>query len=211
LIGSRLRRLLPTEHGATAIWLYSTLAGFLTPKKSLSAPGLFLAVAASAVIYFAVALSIKALKLSGYVRRNLLALVAGSASLTLFMPLNHYILAGVVGGRGLAIWLLLLSYTIAAILSARVRVRNLLSDTRRFDLPLLVGASVLISECILLTPFGLLRHTALFSVTAIFLPALIDFLLKKDGGGGSRSGRIKIIGLSYMCSGLVFVALVSRS
>ena len=209
MIGSRLRRLLPAEHGATAIWLYSTLAGFLTPEKPLSALGLFLAVATSAAIYFAAALSIKALKLGRYMRNNVLALVVGSASLTLFMPLNHYILAGVVGSRELAIWFLLLSYTIAATLSARVRVRNVVSDTRRFDLPLLVGLSVLISECILLTLFGLLRYTALFSVTAIFLPTLID-LLKKDGKGG-RSGRIKIIGLSYMCSGLVFVALVSRS
>jgi len=209
LISSRLRHLFPAEHGATAIWLYSTLAGILSPNEPISALGLVVAVAASTIVYFAAALFVRALKLSRYMRNNMLVLAVGSASLTLFMLLNHYILVGVVDSRALAIWLLLLSYTVAATLSARVRVRNLLFNTRRFDLPILVGASVLISECILLTLSSLLSYTALFSVTALFLPALINWLTR--GGGGGRSSRIKIIGISYMLTGMVFVAFISRS
>ena len=59
----------------------------------------------------------------------------------------------------------------------------------------------------LLTLSSLLRYTALFSVTALFLPALINWLIV--GGRGGRSGRIKIIVMSYMLSGMVFVAFVS--
>ena len=207
MISSRLRHLFPAEHGATAIWLYSTLAGILSPNEPISALGLVVAVAASTIVYFAAALFVRALKLSRYMRNNMLVLAVGSASLTLFMLLNHYILVGVVDSRALAIWLL--SYTVTATLSARVRVRNLLFNTRRFDLPILVGASVLISECILLTLSSLLSYTALFSVTALFLPALINWLTR--GGGGGRSSRIKIIGISYMLTGMVFVAFISRS
>ena len=207
MTGSRLKRFFPVEHGATAIWLYSTLAGLLSPKEPLRVQGLFVALAASVTLYFTAASLIRALKLSRHVRSSEVKLAAGSASLTLFMPLNHYILVENFEYRELAIWLLLVSYTLTATLSARVRVRNLLSDRKQFDLPLLGGSFIVISECLLLTLFNVLAYVALFSLTVLFLPALVDRLFS----GGSRRGRIKTIGLGYMCCGLIFAAFISNS
>ena len=204
----RFKRLLPNEHGVTAIWLYSILAGFLSQRDHPSVVSSVFAAAVSFTLFLMISLAIRVPKVNRLVRSNGLVLTSGSVSLTSFFLFSHLILAGNIGDRDLAIWLLLASYTATATLSAIMKVRSLLSDSSCSSPVLLTGALILFLECILLVLSGLQRYTITLSLLILLLLAVINYLAKTSKDS-KRSSTIRLLGLSYMVCGIAFATIIS--
>ncbi len=205
LLNQTLRSFLPKEHGLTAIWLSSTLAGLLTVKEYFDLTRFTLAIFSSVIILFASSSINRFFRLTAQVRRSVIMLLISSSVLTLLTPFNQLIVVGELSSKGAAVWLLLSLYTVLATLSTRKQVRRIVLNSGGSILPLTIGGTTMLaSVCSLLVYSGLLPYTTLLST--LTLPASS---LAKVGASTPKGVAVRRLGLAHLSGMLAFSIMVS--
>jgi hypothetical protein len=123
-------RLLPREHGATAIWLSSVLLayGMLRELPWAFRVALFLATSLGALALIGkVTRSSRAI---ARMERNPVLLSVLSGLLTILVPLGQVLMVGQLSIHVLAIWAVFLTYCTLGVIYTRDTVRSVLKETR---------------------------------------------------------------------------------
>ncbi len=206
-------RILPREHGATAIWLASFILAFAT----LSGPPPLAGLAAFIII------SVLALLVLGQItgsstelmrlERNRVVLPMASGSLTMIVPLASLVMAGRLPTTILAVWLMFLTYTVGGVAYTQAAVRAI----KRREPPALAVyilpiSSALIIEAVVLEMAGWLHVASVAVVVPLYLHWLA--VRKPPRSGDVPMGKIiRGVGFKQMANMIavtVILAVVAR-
>ncbi len=205
-------RLLPREHGATAIWLASVVLAFLILPE---VPGL-LPTAAFVGLCLAALLLVAALTGRSAVlirlERNPNLLPALSSPLTLIVPLGHLIMAGLLTRTVVAAWLVFLAYTATGIVYTGDAVRAVLRDAHP-NLRLLAASAVLLAaESAAFAALGWLSIASL-AVLAPLLAHRLAIRSRPSSESAPKVRRIRNLGMAEsanLLAAAAILALVAR-
>ncbi len=205
-----LVRLLPREHGATAIWFASVLLAFLVLPVAPSILPLmgFLGVAAAALLFVGALTGRSAVLLR--MERNPSLLPALSSPLTLIVPIGYVIMAGPPSVRIVSVWLLFLVYTATGIAYTGEAVRAVLKGVAPARGPLVVSATLLVVESALLSAVGWLSAASVAVLAPLFIHRLAS---RSQPSPVSKSRSIRRLGLAESANLIacaVILAVVSR-
>ena len=201
-------RLLPREHGATAIWLASVVFAFLILP---GAPGLlpsvsFVAVCLAALLLVAAFTGRSAVLVR--LERNPNLLPALSSPLTLIAPLGYVLMAGPLTWTVLAAWLVFLVYTATGIVYTGEAVRAVLKDAPPNARLLAASAVLLAAESAV---FAVLGWLSLASV-AVLVPLLAHRLAGRtrlSPESAPKARRIRTLGFAESANLLAAAAILA--
>ena len=205
-------KLLPREHGATAIWFSSLLLAFGTLRKPPSISSVIVFIAASLL-----ALTLTARITSGSIaiarlERNTTLLPVLSSILTLIVPLGHLVMVGKFSIPVLGVWLVFLAYCSSGVLYARDLVRSVLKDTPPKWTIFSLTSVFLLAVVLALNAVGMLSIVAAtviapLAVHRVVIPRLTGRKLS------SKVGRIRKVGFTQagnLITATIILATVSR-
>lgn len=208
--GEALTKLLPREHGATVIWLSSSIVALLSLHRPPEPARLLLFMAVSTAFLEAAALITRSSRTVLRAKGDPVLLPLMSSSLTLVAPLGTYLMDDHLPVGAAATWLLLLTYTWVSVLLARRTVRNAVLDEHKALTPMVLGGALLLGfESLSFSFLGWIHPAAVLSV----LPLLVAWLLagRADSALSPREenkrGRIRRIGLLQTGSMLAFASI----
>ena len=204
-------RLLPREHGATAIWLASVVFAFLIlpTVPSLLAGVAFVAACLAALLLVAALTGRSSVVLR--LERNPNLLPALSSPLTLIVPFGYLIMAGPLSLTVLAAWLVFLIYTATGIVYTGDAVRAVLKDKPPIARLLVASAVLLAAESAV---FAVLGWLSLASV-AVLVPLLAHRLAGRtrlSPESAPKARRIRTLGRAVsanLLAGAAILALAS--
>lgn len=207
IVRNYLRSALPKEHGLTAIWLSSTLAGLLSAKGYFDPARFASALGASVALLITSSLANRYFKVSVEARRSAATLLASLTALTLLTPISYILAAGTFDGRVAAVWLLLVFYTIFATLSARRRVRQILLSRRGRSLDLTIGGCVLLASI-----SSLLVYTHQLPYTALLTPLILPAVsLVEAEASAPKAVAVRRVGIAHLFGMLAFSISISAT
>ena len=199
-------KLLPREHGATAIWLSSVLLALVTLEKPPWLPGVVVFLAVSVITLVATGRMTGGSRFIARMERNAFLLPVLSSILTLLVPVGQILIVGQVDVRFLALWLVFLTYCASGVVYTRDLVRSVLKDA---PLP---WASFSLSLILVLVEVVALNavHQLSFAALAIFVPLIIHRIIVVslvERKGASKLERIRAVGFTQ-AGNLVAAALI---
>ncbi len=205
-------RLLPREHGATAIWLASVLLALLALPgwPSLLAAIIFGAGSLLALLLVGALTGRSAVLLR--LERNPNLLPALSSPLTLIVPFGYVLMAGTLSLAILSVWLVFLVYTTTGIVYTGEAVRAILKEAAPAWRWLLFSAALLVAESAALAELGWLSLASL----AVLAPLFVHCLAVRVHPASEpvpRARRIRAVGFAEsanLIAAAVILALVSR-
>jgi hypothetical protein len=122
-------KLLPKEHGATAIWFSSLLLAFGTLREPPSIPSVIVFLAASVLTLVLTARITSDSAAIVRLERNATLLPILSSLLTLIVPLGQIIMVRQLSIPVIGVWLVFLAYCSSGVVYARDLVRSVLKET----------------------------------------------------------------------------------
>jgi hypothetical protein len=122
------KRLLPREHGATAIWFASMLLTFGTLREPPAVLGVVVFLTAAVLALVIIGRFTNGSKALVRLERNPTLLPVLSAIVTLIVPLGHLIMVGLLSFSALVYWLVFLTYCSSGVVYIQGLVRSVLRD-----------------------------------------------------------------------------------
>ncbi len=205
-------RLLPREHGATAIWFSSLLLAFGTLRQLPWIPGLIVFLAASVF-----ALGLTARITSGSVaivrlERSATLLPVLSGLLTLIVPLGQIMMVGQLSVPVFATWLVFLVYCSLGVVYARDLVRSVLKETPPTWTTFSLSAAFIVAVVVILNAVKLFSIAAVAIVVPLTVHRTVVLPLIRRTAS-SKVRRIRAVGFSQagnLITATIILALVSK-
>jgi hypothetical protein len=199
-------KLLPREHGATAIWFASLLLAFGTLRKlpSLLSVVVFLASATLVLVLMGTitSRSVAIIRLE----RNAILLPVASSLLTLIVPLGQMIMVGAISIQFLALWFAFLAYCSTGVAYARDLVRSVLKERPQGWTGFSVSFVFTIAVVAILNAVNWLSIAALATLVPLTVHRVVVVPLI-ERKASSRVERIREVGFSQAGS-LISAALI---
>jgi len=205
-------RLLPREHGASAIWFSSLLLAFGTLRQPPWVPRVVVFLAVSVLALIMTGRLTTRSRVIARLERNPTLLPVLSSPLTLLVPLGQILMTGQLPIPILAVWLVFLTYCSLGVVYTRDSVRSVLTDAPLSWISFLLSAAVILAEVITLSAAQWLSITAI----AVVLPLLIHrviILSVTQRKGFSKIERVRGVGFTQagnLIAATIILALVSR-
>lgn len=205
-------RLLPREHGATAIWFSSMLLAFGALQEPPRIFGAVVFLAASVLVLVLIGRLTSGSMVIVRLERNRTLLPILSGLLTLIVPVGQIIMVGQLSLPVLAVWLIFLTYCSAGVVYTRDLVRSVLKQAPLAWTSFNLSAVFIVSELIILNAVNWLS----IATVAIILPLTIQRVLVLSliqRKGSSRIERIRGVGIAQagnLIAATIILALVSK-
>ena len=205
-------RLLPREHGATAIWFSSLLLAFGTLRKPTGVSGVIVFLVASVLVLTLTARITSSSVAIVRLERNATLLSVLSSLLTLIVPLGEIIMVGQLSIPVFAAWLVFLAYCSSGVVYARDLVRSVLKETPLRWTSFILSAVFIAAVVLVVNAASRLSIAAV----AIVLPltvhrvVAVPLIYRK---ASSRIERIREVGFSQagnLMIASIILALVSK-
>ncbi len=205
-------RLLPREHGATAVWLASVVLAFLV------LPGWPAFLPAAVFVALCVLLLVLVATVTGRsvilvrLERNPRLVPALSSPLTLVVPLGYTLMAGPPTLPVLAVWLVFVVYTATGVAYTGEAVRAVLKDETPGWRLLLVSAALLAAECAVLAALGWLSLDSAGVLAPLFVHR-VAVRSRSPSKPVPKVARIRRVGFAEsanLIAAAVILALVAR-
>jgi hypothetical protein len=205
-------RLLPREHGATAIWLSSLLLAFGVLREPPCILGLIVFLAASLLELVLTARITSGSLAIVRLERNATLLPVLSSLLTLIVPLGQIIMVGQLSIPVLAAWLVFLAYCSSGVIYARDLVRSVLKETPLRWTSFSFSAIFILAVVVVMNAVNWLSiaAVALLAPLAVHRVVVLPLIRRK---ASSRVDRIREVGFSQagnLITASIVLALVSR-
>ncbi len=205
-------RLLPREHGATAIWLASVLLAFLVlPDWPQALPaGVFVGVALLTLVLVGALTGSSAILLRA--ERDRYLLPALSSPLTLFVPLGFILMAGPLNVTLVGVWLVFLVYMATGTVYTGDAVRAVLRGASPGWSVLVASAVILGIESAVLAALGWLSAASVAVVAPLFVHRLA-LSMRAPARDVPKARRIRRLGFAEsgnLVIAVIILALVSR-
>ena len=205
-------KLLPREHGATAIWFSSVLLAFGTLRELPWIPSVIVFLAASV---FALGLTAKVTGGSVAIvrfERNVTLLPVLSSLLTLIVPLGQIIMVGQLSIPVLASWLVFVVYCASGVVYARDLVRSVLNETPPTWTIFSLSAAFIVAVVAILN----VVNWSSFAAVAILVPltvhrVIVVPLIRRTAP--SKLQRIREVGFSQagnLITATIILSIVSK-
>ena len=205
-------KLLPREHGASAIWFCSLLLAFGALRESPWVPGVVVFLAVSMLVLIVTGTLTTHSKVIARLERNPILLPILSSSLTLLVPLGQILMSGQLSLPILAVWLVFLTYCSSGVVYTRDSVRSVLKEASlkwtRFSL----CAAIILTEVGILSAAHWLSITAITVVVPLSIHRVIVLRLTQQRGS-SKLERIRGVGFTQagnLIAATIILDLASR-
>ena len=205
-------KLLPREHGASAIWFSSLLLSFGTLRQPPWAPGVVVFLAASALALIVTGRLTSRSKVIARMERNPTLLPVLSSPLTLLVPLGQLLMAGQLPIPLLAVWLVFLTYCSSGVVYTRDSVRSVLKEAPLTWTSFSLSATMILAQVVTLSAAHWLSITAIAVVVPLSIHRVIVLLLTQRKGY-SKIERIRGVGFTQagnLIAATIILDLVSR-
>jgi len=205
-------KLLPREHGATAIWFSSLLLAFGTLQGRPWPLGVVLFTAASVLLLILTGWLTNGSIIIIRLQRNRSLLPVLSSLLTLIVPLGQIVIVGQLSRTVLAAWFVFLTYCSTGVVYTQDLVRSVLKEVPPTRTSFILSAVIIVVEVATLNVFNWLSIAAV----AIVVPLIVNrvfVLLPIQRRGSSRAERIREVGFAQtgnLIAAVLILALVSR-
>jgi hypothetical protein len=208
----RNMRLLPREHGATAIWFSSMLLAFGTLRDPPWIPGALLFLAASILALVLLGRLTSGSRVIVRLERNRTLLPVLASLLTLIVPLGQIIMVGQLHLSVLAVWLIFLTYCSSGVVYTRNLVRSVLNEAPPTWTSFNISAVIILFEVVTLNAVNWLS----IATIAIIIPLtayriLVRALIQRKGS--SRIEQIRAVGFAQagnLTATTIILALVPK-
>jgi len=205
-------KLLPREHGASAIWFSSLLLSFGILRQPPWALGVVVFVAASLLTLIVTGRLTTRSKVIARLERNSTLLPILSSSLTLLVPLGQILMAGQLSLPVLAVWLVFLTYCSSGVVYTRDSVRSVLKEVPLTWTNFSRSAAIILAQVVTLSAAHWLSITAIAVVVPLSINRVIVLLLIQRRGL-SKVERIRGVGFTQagnLIAATIILDLVSR-
>jgi len=205
-------RLLPREHGATAIWFSSMLLAFGTLRKPPCTPGAVVFLAASVLALVLIGRLTSGSRVIVRLERNRTLLPTLSGLLTFIVPLGQIIMVGQLSLPVLAVWLIFLTYCSSGVVYTRDLVRSVLKEASPTWTSFNLSAVFIVSEVITLNAVNWLSIAAVAVIVPLTVHRVVVLSLTQRRGS-SRIERIRGVGFAQagnLIAATIILALVSK-
>jgi hypothetical protein len=205
-------RLLPREHGATAIWFSSLVLAFGALQEPPWIPGVIVFLTASLFALVLIAWVTSGSVAIARLERNASLLPVLSGLLTLIVPLGQIIMVGQLSIPILAVWLVFLGYCSSSVVYARDLVRSMLKETPPTWVSFSLSVAFIVAVVVILNDLVPLSIAAM----AIIVPmtvhrvVVLPLILRK---ASSKAERIREVGFTQagnLITAAIILALVSK-
>jgi len=195
-----LSNFLPREHGASAIWLSSTILALLSLCEINDYARLLLFLFASIFVLKIVAVIGRSNAALIQAERNPVFLIILSSILTLVMPFGNFFISNGFSMNVFPIWLLLLVYTLINVVYIRINVRRILLNVPKPLFPLTVLSLISFSAFnIFFIMISWVNQVAVLSIPLL----VVTFLLVATVGRhptALKIAKVKRIGIIQLIS-----------
>ena len=199
-------KLLPREHGATAIWFSSVLLALGTLEKPPWLPGVVVFLVVSVITLVATGMMTSGSRFIARMEHNAFLLPVLSSLLTLLVPVGQILIVGQVDVRFLAVWLVFLTYCASGVVYTRDLVRSVLKEAPLTWASFSLSLVLVLVEAIALNVVNQLSFAALAIVAPLIIHRIIvPSLVERKGA--SKSERIRAVGFTQ-AGNLVAAALI---
>jgi hypothetical protein len=206
-------RLLPREHGASAIWFSSLLLAFGTLREERpSISGVIVFVAASLLVLVLTARVTGGSVAIVRLERNAILLPVLSGLLTLIVPLGQIIMVGQRSIPVFAAWLVFLAYCSSGVVYARDLVRSVLKEAPLKWTSFCLSAVFVVAVCVVLSAVNWLSIAAVAIVVPLTVHRVVVMPIVHRKAS-SRVERIRRVGFSQtgnLITASIILALVSK-
>jgi len=205
-------RLLPREHGATAIWFSSVLLAFGTLRELPQILGVLVFLTASVLALVVIGRLTSRSVVIARLERNRTLLPVLSGLLTLIVPLGQIIMVGQLPLPVLAAWLIFLTYCSSGVVYTQDLVRSVLKQTLPTWTSFNISAVFIVSEAIIMNAVNWLSIAivAIIAPLAVHRVVVLSLIQRK---GSSKIERIRAVGFTQagnLIAATIILALVSK-
>jgi len=204
-------KLLPREHGATAIWFASLLLAFGTLRAPPWVPGVVVFLAISVLVLILTGRLTRGSKVILRLERNPTLLPVLSSLLTLIVPLAQIVIVGQLSLAVLAAWLVFLIYSSSGVVYTRGLVRSMLKEAPPTWTSFSLSAILIIVEVVALNSIRWLSIAALGVVVPLIVHRVVVLLLIRRKCS-PRVERIRGVGFAQagnLIAAAIILALIS--
>jgi len=205
-------KLLPREHGATAIWFSSVLLAFGMLREPPWTPNAVVFLAASVLALVLIGRlttgSIVIVRLER--SRTLLPVLSGL--LTLIVPLGQIIMVAQLSLPVLAAWLIFLTYCASGVVYTRELVRSVLKEASPTWTSFNLSAVFIVAEVVTSNVVNCLSIATVAIIVPLIVHRVVVLRLIKRRGS-SRIERIRGVGFAQtgnLLAATIILALVSK-
>ena len=208
----RQMRVLPREHGATAIWFSSVLLAFGMLRESPWTPSAIVFLAASVLALVVTARLTSGSIIIARLERSRTLLPVLSGFLTLIVPLGQIIMVGQLSLPVLTAWLVFLTYCSSGVVYTRDLVRSVLKEVSPTWTSFNLSAVLIVSEVVILNAVNWLS----IATVTIMVPLTVHRVVALSLIQRKRSSKIeRIRGVGFAQAGnliaaTIILALVSK-
>lgn len=188
-------KLLPREHGASAIWFSSLLFPFGTLQQAPWVPGVVVFLAASVLALIVTGRLTTRSKVIARMERNPTLLPVLSSPLTLLVPLGQILMVGQLPVPVLAVWLVFLTYSSLGVVYTRDSVRSVLKEVPLTWTSFSLSTAIILALVVTLSAAHWLSITAVAVVVPLLIHRVIVLLLTQRKGF-SKIERIRGVGFA---------------
>ena len=210
-ITQSLSNFLPREHGATVIWLSSTILALFSSCVINDYVRLTLFLFASISILKIVAVIGRSNTALIQAERNPVFLIILSSILTLIMPFGNFLISNSFSMNVFPIWLLFLIYTLINVIYIRINVRRILLNEPKPLFPLMVLSLILFSTFdIFFILIYLVNQVAMLSIPLLVATFILVAIVGRRPTA-LKLVKVKRIGIIQFINMLLFVIILSAS
>jgi hypothetical protein len=205
-------KLLPREHGASAIWFSSLLLPFGTLRQPPWAPGVVVFLAASVLALIVMGRLTSRSKVIARLERSPTLLPVLSSPLTLLVPLGQILMARQLTLPVLAVWLVFLTYCSSGVVYTRDSVRSVLKEAPLTWTSFSLSAAIILVQVVTLSAAHWLSIIAIAVVVPLSINRVIVLLLTQRKGF-SKIERIRGVGFTQagnLIAATIILDLASR-
>jgi hypothetical protein len=205
-------RLLPKEHGATAIWLSSLLLAFGILREPPPALSVVVFLAASVLALVLVGKLTTESKVIARLERNQILLPVLSGLMTLIVPLGQIVMVRQLSLLAFAIWLVFLGYCSSGVVYTRGLVRSVVKEAPPTWTSFGLSAVLIVAVIVALNTLNWLPLAALAILVPLTVHRLAVLLLIRRKGS-SRLERIRGVGFTQggnLIAAAIILSMISR-
>jgi len=199
-------KLLPKEHGASAIWFSSVIFALTALPKPPWFPGIVIFLVVSIIALVVTGRLTGGSKIIMRMERNAFLLPVLSSLLTLLVPVGQMLMVWQLSVQFLAIWIVFLTYCVSGVVYTRDMVRSVLKDSPLRWASFILSVALVTAEIVSLSAFDWLSLTAFAVVIPLMVHRIIVLLLMKRKDS-SKIERIRAVGFTQ-AGNLVAAALI---
>jgi len=205
-------KLLPREHGATVIWLSSSLLAFGTLRELPSTLSVVVFLAASVLALVFIGRLTSRSTVIVRMERNTVLLPVLSGLLTLITPLGQVLMVGLLSLPVIAAWLVFLTYSSLGVVYTRDLVRSMLNESPPTWITLALSAVFIGAEVLILNALSWLSMLAV----TIILPltfhrvVVLSLVQRKASSTVERIRRVGFVQAGNLIVATIILALVTK-